>query len=117
MYYETYFKDECLRESILGITFDYLSSFISNYFNFLQQKKVYETFNYIFNEKLNILINKNQKFGKKHYGLIHDGYSEEVGNSMERVLLNSIFKKGKQNKEEHDLLKSYLEGSNIKKNY
>ena len=113
LHFESNFGVNSFRESGVGLTLDFVSSFISEYFNFLQQKKVYEAFDYIFNQKLNLFASKAHKFGKKNFGLIHEKFSEEVGNSMERILFNSLFKKEGHCEAEHRLLKNFLEGSNL----
>jgi lantibiotic modifying enzyme len=88
-----------------------LSSFISEYFNFLQQKKVYENFESLFNQKLNLFNSKFESFGKKNFGIIHEQFTEEIGNSMERILINGIFRKvGSEVEDEFDLMESLLTG-------
>lgn len=113
LFFESQFGQACFRESVLGITFDFISSLIGEYFNFLQQKKVYEVFDYLFNQKLNLFASKAHKFGKKQFGLIHDKFSEGVGNSMERVLINSLFQNKEKEEGESENLKNYLEGSRV----
>lgn len=78
------------EESILQLTFDYVSSFIVEYFNFLNQQKLFDTFDQLFNEKLGLIGSENAKFSKANFGLIRNKFTEEVGCSMENILIESL---------------------------
>lgn len=96
-------------ESMLRMTLDFISSFIAENFNSLQQKKIYDNFDLIFFKKLGLGHPCSAKFGKRAFQLIHSQFSEEVGQCMENILLNSIIGKDSHAlRREHSRLKDLM---------
>lgn len=75
---------------VLELTFDFLASFISNFFTFLQQKKVFDVFDFLFNQKLRLLPDPALKFGKHNFGLFKDGFSTSIKLLFEQILTSSL---------------------------
>jgi hypothetical protein len=78
------------------MTFDFLSSFISSYFTFLQQKKVYEVFDYVFNQKLKLFSDSEKKFGKNNYNLLNTHFTKNIACILEDLFINSITNNSKK---------------------
>lgn len=70
----------------MELSCDFLASFFSSLCTFLQQKKAFEAFDFIFGQKLGLLPEARGKFGRHGFGLFGASFSKPGRLVLEQLL-------------------------------